>query len=97
MSRDPAWEYCHPRLPPDPDEVFEHILQNTDRIICSVQDGTYYFQESGADNSSARLMWRIHEHTDFGAYESKIQIVTYDAAFLMCVIHTLDGIIVKES
>ena len=79
MSRDPAWEYCHPRLPPDPDEVFEHILQNTDRIICSVQDGTYYFQESGADNSSARLMWRTHEHTEFGAYESEIQSITYDA------------------
>ena len=79
MSRDPAWEYCHPRLPPDPDEVFEHILQNTDRIICSVQDGTYYFQESGADNSSVRLMWRIPEHTEFGAYESEIQSITYDA------------------
>ena len=70
MPRDPAGNYCFPRSQPDPDAVFECILRSSDRIMCAVQDGTFFFQEGRADDSSARVAWRMHEHAEFSTGEN---------------------------
>ena len=81
MPRDPAGNYCFPRSQPDPDAVFECILRSSDRIMCAVQDGTFFFQEGSADDSSARVAWRMHEHAEFSTSENNNTYGAMQCAF----------------